>query len=93
MKSFLFIILIFIINASFVFADVYKWVDENGVTHYSDAPHNVDTKTENIQVIIEYDEAKKELQTLQNKLKASKEKELQIQNEIRRIDNDVKESR
>ena len=38
MRAFLFTLLSVLCTAAFA-ATVYKWVDENGVTHYSDQPH------------------------------------------------------
>ena len=36
----LFVLFITVIYATFLSAQVYKWVDENGKTHYSDKPHD-----------------------------------------------------
>jgi hypothetical protein len=37
---------IFIIVAHISSADIYSWVDENGVRHFSNSPVNLDDKTE-----------------------------------------------
>ena len=41
----IFLYLLFMLFISSAFAQVHKWVDANGQTHYGDAPDNVDTAT------------------------------------------------
>ncbi len=40
----LFVLLFTLTVTNLLFAEVYKWVDETGKTHYSDKPHNDDAE-------------------------------------------------
>ena len=45
------LIIVYFSLASFAFADIYKWVDENGKVHYSDAkPDSIGAKEVKIRV-------------------------------------------
>ena len=52
-KKVIFVILIPILTLGISSAEIYKWVDENGVIHYSDSPtQNIPepTETENDEI-------------------------------------------
>ena len=57
--------------SSTVFAEMYKWVDENGEVHYSDRQPPADVETETIKPppTVDVEQAKKELEARQNKFK------------------------
>lgn len=46
MRGTLFTLTLFACSVAFAATTVYKWVDENGVTHYSDQPHENAAKVE-----------------------------------------------
>jgi len=52
-QKIIFVILILILTLGISSAEIYKWVDENGVTHYSDSPTQSipePTETENDEI-------------------------------------------
>ncbi len=54
----MFAILILIFSLAIASAEIYKWIDENGVTHYSDSPtQNISESSETEDDFVESSEA------------------------------------
>jgi Skp family chaperone for outer membrane proteins len=75
MKQILFIILIIFLTSQISFAQVHKWVDEKGVTHFTDdmtqVPEKYRTKAEGVEVPQENEETKVEGEVAPNKKEES----------------------
>lgn len=86
-----FILLCGILFNGFSYAAMYKWIDENGRTHYSQSPPNSGVEVETIEprAKVDTDSANKEITEQSKKAKELRDKRLSKEEQKRKVEQDA----